>query len=364
MASLVQWKADAAEALKQALTQLRAGQVVGFPSDSVYHLAACALYPKAVEQLRSLCPHGTLTLALAFSSEVFDWLPTLRGAGLRVARRLWPGACVLRTRPCPTGSLLNALPESVRTLLLDDNLLSVTTPNHLSLRQVAYHLAAPLVIAAPAPGIRTAAQLAQAAPDAALILDGGEATDSRPPTIVRVEGKSVQVERDGMLGAGQIEDVLPCRIVFLCTGNTCRSPMAQALCVQMLADWIGCAPQSLPRHGYVVESAGLAAVAGEPASPDGVVIVDRMGADLSRHRSQALSYETLANADFIFAMTHSHLRLLKDLQVDVGPQPRLLSRAGDDVADPIGGPPEIYEECARQIHAYLRDLLPELQENA
>ena len=337
---------------------------MGFPSDSVYHVAACALFPEAVAKLKALCPRQRLTLALAFPMEVFDWLPFLKGAGLRVARRLWPGACTLVCGQGTEQGQSTRLAVDVRRILTPDGLIALTIPNHSALRQAAYHLAAPLVVGSPVPAPRNAQDLAATAGDqVAWVLDGGEAADPRLPTVVRVDSNGVQVEHEGAIGASEVEAALPCRIVFICTGNTCRSPMAQALCMKMLADWLGCSPEALPRHGYLVQSAGLAALAGEEASPEGVVVMSGFGADLSRHRSQPLSYELLAQADFVFAMTRSHLHMLRDLQVDVGPACRLLSCTGEDVPDPIGGPPEVYQECERQIRSCLEGILPELQEN-
>jgi protein-tyrosine-phosphatase len=70
----------------------------------------------------------------------------------------------------------------------------------------------------------------------------------------------------------------------------------------------------------------------------------------------------LAWADHLFAMTQGHLRLLESLELDVGPRPRLVSHRGIDVDDPLGGGPEIYQACAEQLLASLRERLPEFLE--
>src|SRR5207247_9482608 len=120
----------------------------------------------------------------------------------------------------------------------------------------------------------------------------------------------------------------PCHIVFLCTGNTCRSPLAEALCKTLLSAKLGCAPADLLAHGFRVQSAGLAAGLGNPATFEAAAIAQQYGADLSGHSSQPLSLELLSHADRIFTMTWSHLGLLHSLRVPAGPKPHLPALPG------------------------------------
>jgi protein-tyrosine phosphatase len=149
-------------------------------------------------------------------------------------------------------------------------------------------------------------------------------------------------------------------ILFVCTGNTCRSPLAQGLCARLLADRIGCEPADLPARGFFVQSAGLAAMIGAEATAEAVVVGRELGVDLSGHKSQPLTLELLAQADFLFAMTQAHLQMLTSLDLPDGPILALLSGQGEDIADPIGCSPEIYRECARQIRQHLEDRVTEL----
>lgn len=149
----------------------------------------------------------------------------------------------------------------------------------------------------------------------------------------------------------------PCRIVFVCTGNTCRSPMAEAVCKKRLADRLGCAVEELPARGFVVESAGLAAADGLPAAEEAVAVAAGLGADLSKHESRLLTPEQAVEADHLLGMTLSHVRALLDY---FPVQARLLSPEGDDVDDPIGMPLEAYEACARQMMGYIDHLVAEL----
>jgi protein-tyrosine phosphatase len=180
-------------------------------------------------------------------------------------------------------------------------------------------------------------------------------------TVVRVAGQEWSIVQAGVLGADVFEQLAVCRIVFVCTGNTCRSPMAQALCSKLLADRLGCSPAELPGRGFAISSAGLAAFPGEPASEEAVVVARDFGVDLSAHRSQLLTAQLLDQADHVFVMTQTHLDALGAVvAAQIGPQPRLLSPSGEDVLDPIGSTPDVYRLCAQHILKDLEEWLPGL----
>src|SRR5262249_43971209 len=143
----------------------------------------------------------------------------------------------------------------------------------------------------------------------------------------------------GTVGADEVARQAVCLVVFVCTGNTCRSPMADAMFKQMLAQRLGCSADELPARGYCVLSAGVAAIMGDAAAEHAALAVGELGADLSRHRSRPMTPELAAQADYLVAMTRGHVLALTDHFRRPGVRPRLLSAAGEDVPDPIGAPP-------------------------
>jgi protein-tyrosine-phosphatase len=144
-------------------------------------------------------------------------------------------------------------------------------------------------------------------------------------------------------------------ILFVCTGNTCRSPLAESLCRFKLAQALGCSPGELDARGFTIASAGVMALPGDSANSQAIQVAEEFGAELARHRSRPVTPEMLNSATDVFAMTDMHLMLV--LRYGAGPEPKLLC-SGEDLPDPIGGDTEEYRACARVIASQLDRLIP------
>jgi protein-tyrosine phosphatase len=149
-------------------------------------------------------------------------------------------------------------------------------------------------------------------------------------------------------------------VLFVCTGNTCRSPLAEALCKRLLADRLGCDPGELEARGFVVRSAGVAAYAGDDANPAAVEVAREYGADLTAHRSRPVNPELLESATVVVPMTRDHAAALALRCPGVGPEPVLLCGDEGDLPDPIGGDLAVYRQCAEVIRRHLERLIPGL----
>lgn len=147
------------------------------------------------------------------------------------------------------------------------------------------------------------------------------------------------------------------RILFVCTGNTCRSPLAEVLCKKLLADTLGCSPNDLPAHGIEVMSAGVAALPGDAPSEIACAIAEEYGVDLASHRSRTVNPELLASATDVVTMTRTHAMVLAYRFPGIGPPPLPLCGDEGDLPDPIGGDHAVYRTCAETIQHYLREHL-------
>lgn len=135
-------------------------------------------------------------------------------------------------------------------------------------------------------------------------------------------------------------------ILFVCTGNTCRSAMAAAIMNKIALD------NDLDVR---IDSAGIFAEEGLKASENAVLALNEIGIDLSEHRTKGISEELINSSDLILTMTEGHKRLLKT----TAPKEifTLLEYAGGsgDVFDPYGGDLEEYRETAKEIYDALVD---------
>jgi protein-tyrosine phosphatase len=374
MADVLDWQhtVDQRGAIEQAVQALSRGQLVAFPTDTVYTLAASALVPEAVERLERVrgAPDGRpLSLAVTSEGQARDWATEMSPLGRRLARRCWPGPVTLVFGDGLERGLLTRLPAPVRQRLSPHGTLGLTVPGHDALWHALRLLPDPVVLA-DAPG-KNGTGLATSADDVvqvlgeeiALVLDGGPSRDGRPASVVRIDGDRWKMVQEGAVSAVEVEQQTTCVIVFVCTGNTCRSPMAEALCVKRLSERLGCTPEELPKRGFLVLSAGLAATPGDRAAVEAEAMVRELGADLSGHESRPLTADLVAQADHIITMTQGHAAALMSRFARHQPRPRLLDAEGRDVADPIGGDADVYRQCARQILDHLERLLPELHQS-
>ncbi len=335
---------DDQAAIHACLSTLRAGGLVVIPTETVYGVA---ILPSHDQGLRALKANDARPFSLAIDrlERLSAHLAPLSRPALRLAERWWPGP------------LTQVLPD------VRGGTLGVRIPDHGWTRQLLEAAGEPLLLSSanlPGEPPPTAIdQLSPAVRDAVdVIIDGGVIAGGVASTVVATGLASLRVLREGGISRGALADHGLGQVLVACTGNTCRSPMARALLEVALA---ALAKEDSSLILPEVVSAGVHGGLGQPASSGALAAMASRGLDLSAHGSCPLEQITLQDADLLLGMTSSHAMALLAL---ASPEQNvaLFDPSGEEVPDPFGGPPSVYEACAQHLEqaALLRarSLLP------
>lgn len=133
------------------------------------------------------------------------------------------------------------------------------------------------------------------------------------------------------------------KILFVCTGNTCRSPMAEGILNKLAGE---------RNLDVFAKSAGISAAEGSPASVNSVKVCEEIGVDISRHRSTQLTNQMFYEADEVVPMTKTHQIIIQDAFKN---REKILPAL--DVPDPFGGDLEEYRLCRDRIKEKIEELL-------
>ena len=196
-----------------------------------------------------------------------------------------------------------------------------------------------------------------------LVLDGGKSRLGQPSSVVRVHESSYDILRAGVVTEQHLKRLSSLMILIVCTGNTCRSPMAEVIGRQLLAKKIGCEQAEIEDRGVIISSAGIAAMGGGSASSQGIEVMKKMELDLSAHSAQPVSEQMVRHADLILTMTRGHREALLTQWPEAASRTEVLRLDGKDVADPIGESVAEYQRCAEQIKKELQTRIEEITLN-
>lgn len=363
------------EMIAACVRALKAGQLVGIGCESCYFVVADPDNKKAMAKLQQLVgPNPKLPIVMGHdASDRPDKI--VAGAGMlarRMSRRSWPGPIVINTATDKKGPMVPRY-----------------APNSGAARQLIQAMGKPLAFGAPrtqqavAPesedqqspaGVHlfaaakgkdesypsTAARLNELVGEhLAVILDAGPSPYCNIPSMIEINGNQFRIPVIGVVPEKPLAEQTAWLIVFVCTGNTCRSPLAEVLCKKMLAEKLNCSVEDLVERGFRVMSMGLSAMPGNTATSEALIVAREFKSDLSAHRSRPIEPELLDMADYVVAMTGIHRDSIMAVYPNVAESTRLLC-GNKDLSDPIGSDLENYRNCGRTIEKQLERLITEL----
>ena len=337
--------------IKQAVEIIQKGGIVALPTETVYGLGVCAGKRSAVDKLYALKKRPKekpLSFALgSISKAIKDYFDTLPPFGYRLIEKFWPG------------------PLTIIYHTPDDKRIGVRVPSHIITNEILNELDDAVYLpSANISGQKEAMSALEVEDNFGsqldLIVDGGKCAYSQPSTVVDLTSRPFKVVRQGVVPERDIVRIfIRKRILFVCTGNSCRSPMAQFLLHKYLKE---VRPYFDDR--YEIISRGISAPEGLKASSSVVnILKDEEGLDASEFYAQRLDKLTVLSSDLIFCMEDTQLKYILELEPKAegrvfNLKKFLPSEAENDIPDPVGRNLAVY----REVYSLIKEAVLELKD--
>lgn len=358
--------------IRQGADIIDSGGLVVFPTETVYGIASTVseLAFSSLDQAKDRPGDKRYTLHIPNPDAISQYIPTLSFRVCKLIDNAWPGpvTIVFELSEEDLAKQKKRLGEQIFDLLYQNGTIGVRCPDNSIATSLLSECKNPVVapsanLSGQKPALTSKMVLEQLDGRVDMVIAPQMETDAcrfhQSSTVVKISSGNISILRDGTVKNAEIEKMSQVRILFVCTGNTCRSPMAEFFCKKYIAEKLECNLDELQKKGYKVVSAGVYGMDGVPASSEVVDICGRKGVDASGHSSQPLTAELIEGCDVIFAMTGGHLHGILNMSPQAESKSFLLD-SSKDIPDPIGGGFEVYNKCALVIERALENRLCEM----
>ncbi|MHC4292962.1 MAG: L-threonylcarbamoyladenylate synthase [Planctomycetota bacterium] len=345
------------------------GGLVAFPTETVYGIA-CRVQQDSIrilDDIKGREPGKYYSLHIARKEEVNRYVPSIGIKVQKLMEKGWPGPLTIVFELDNEG--LEKMKDEFDGILFQnlykDSSIGIRCPDNriasLLLSSTEQPIVAPSAnLTSRPPAIDAVEVIENFSGKIDMILDGGICKYKQSSTVVRVKKGNLEILRKGVYSEAQINELSRIQILFVCTGNTCRSPMAEGMFKKYLAEKIDCGVDELEKMGYKVLSAGIMNLDGAPASSESLKACATKGIDLSLHRSRRLTLELIEQSDFIYGLSLEHCSRIASISPEAGEKCKLLAD-GRNIPDPIGQSQQVYKECADLIEKEVKHRVSEIK---
>lgn len=326
---------------------LSKGGIVILPTETVYGIAGRQDYQSSVRRLleiRRSPENKNLTTAIGDLKQLQRYIKVYAPSTQRIIRKLMPGPI---------------------TVVFDYEDIGIRFPAHEFTSKVLAKCNFPVVLpsanlSGEEPKVNGNDVIKEFSDKVDIIVDGGTTRYKTPSTVIRSGHGILEELRKGVISFDFIRQVAKITILFVCTGNTCRSPLAEIFTKSLLSQKYKVTMEELEEFGYNIISCGIATWDELPASNFAIECAKKYNLDLTSHKTKQIDKRIIENADCIYCMSEEHISYILKLWPDSIIKIRKLRSDGENIDDPALLGYKEYEICASKIKQEVEKIVEKL----